>query len=208
MKLLFFELRAERSAPMTPCLSFPRWIPRFIVKFVVPRLMIALVASLAACGGATPSSSASISGSVTLTFWTWVPNVQSEVNLFEQSHPNIKIKVVNAGQGAPEYTKLRTVLKPGSGGPDIVQIEYQYLPTFELTGDLVDLSQYGANSIQNEFVPWTWSQVSQFGKVYAIPQDSGPMFLLYRKDIFDQYHLPIPTTWTQYTQESVALHKA
>ncbi len=114
---------------MTPCLSFPRWIPRFIVKFVVPGLMIALVASLAACGGATSSPSSTSSGPVTLTFWTWVPNVQSEVNLFEQSHPNIKIKVVNAGQGAPEYTKLRTALKAGSGGPDIVQIEFQYLPT-------------------------------------------------------------------------------
>src|SRR5260221_59401 len=209
MKLLFFELRAERSAPMTPCLSFPRWIPRFIVKFVIPGLMIALVASLAACGGATPSSSSSTSsGPVTLTFWTWVPNVQSEVNLFEQSHPNIKIKVVNAGQGAPEYTKLRTALKAGSGGPDIVQIEFQYLPTFELTGDLVDLSQYGANSIKNDYVPWTWSQVTQGSKVYAIPQDSGPMGLLYRKDIFDQYHLAVPQTWAQYAQEAVALHKA
>jgi multiple sugar transport system substrate-binding protein len=194
---------------MTPCLSFPRWIPRFIVKFVIPGLMIALVASLAACGGATPSSSSSTSsGPVTLTFWTWVPNVQSEVNLFEQSHPNIKIKVVNAGQGAPEYTKLRTVLKAGSGGPDIVQIEFQYLPTFELTGDLVDLSQYGANSIKNDYVPWTWSQVTQGSKVYAIPQDSGPMGLLYRKDIFDQYHLAVPQTWAQYAQEAIALHKA
>src|SRR5258708_9809893 len=119
MKLLFFELRAERSAPMTPCLSCPRWIPRFIVKFVVPALVIALVASLAACGGATPSASSTSSGPVTLTFWTWVPNVQSEVNLFEQSHPNIKIKVVNAGQGAPEYTKLRTALKTVSATPYI-----------------------------------------------------------------------------------------
>lgn len=34
------------------------------------------------------------------------------------------------------------------------------------------------------------------------------MGLLYRKDIFDQYHLPIPTTWAQYAQEAVALHKA
>jgi len=34
------------------------------------------------------------------------------------------------------------------------------------------------------------------------------MGLLYRKDIFDQYHLPVPTTWAQYAQEAVALHKA
>ena len=112
---------------MTPCLSLSRWIPRFIVKSAVLGLMIVLAVSLAACGGTTVSPSSS--SPVTLTFWTWVPNIQSEVNLFEQSHPNIKIKVVNAGQGAPEYTKLRTALKAGSGGPDIVQIEFQYLPT-------------------------------------------------------------------------------
>src|SRR6266516_3101179 len=185
MKLLLFELRAERSAPITPCLSLSRWIPRFIVESAVLGLIIVLAVSLAACGGTTASPSNS--GPVTLTFWTWVPNIQSEVNLFEQSHPNIKIKVVNAGQGAPAYTKLRTALKAGSGGPDIVQIEFQYLPTFELTGDLVDLSKYSANTIQNDYMPWTWSQVTQGSKVYAIPQDSGPMGLLYRKDIFDQY---------------------
>ncbi|MFL5693290.1 MAG: ABC transporter substrate-binding protein [Ktedonobacteraceae bacterium] len=191
---------------MTPYLSFPGWIPRFSVKFAALGLMIVLVASLVACGG-TPSSSSS-SGPVTLTFWTWVPNIQSEVNLFEQSHPNIKIKVVNAGQGAPEYTKLHTALKAGSGAPDIVQIEFQYLPTFEITNDLVDLSQYGANDIKNDYVPWTWSQVTQGSKVYAIPQDSGPMGLLYRKDIFDKYHLAVPQTWAQYQQEAIALHKA
>ena len=64
---------------MTPYLSFPRWIPRFIVKFAVLGLMIVLAASLVACGGTTSSSSSS-SGPVTLTFWTWVPNIQSEVN--------------------------------------------------------------------------------------------------------------------------------
>jgi len=52
-------------------------------------------------------------------------------------------------------------------------------------------------TIKNDFVPWTWSQVSQGDKVYAIPQDSGPMGLLYRTDIFAQYHLPVPTTWAQ-----------
>jgi multiple sugar transport system substrate-binding protein len=83
-----------------------------------------------------------------------------------------------------------------------------YLPTFELTGNLVDLSQYGANDIKNDYVPWTWSQVTQGSKVYAILQDSGPMGLLYRKDIFDKYHLAVPQTWAQYAQEAVALHKA
>src|SRR5579883_3084301 len=182
------------------------FLPRKIGTMGTLFMAAALIALLAACGGGTGGTTTS-SGPVTLTFWSWVPNLQQEVNLFEKSHPNIKVKLVNAGQGTPEYTKLRTALKAGSGAPDVVQIEFQYLPTFELTGKLVDLSQYGASDVKNDYVPWTWAQVSQGSKVYAIPQDSGPMGLLYRKDIFDQYHLPVPTTWAQYAQEAIQLHK-
>ena len=164
---------------------------------------ITLLATTLGVGHAAPAKAP-----VTITFWSWVPKLQDEVNLFEKSHPDIKVNLVKAGQGTPEYTKLRTALKANSGAPDVVQIEFQYMPTFELTGKLVDLSQYGANQYKNDFVPWTWSQVSQGTKVYSIPQDSGPMALLYRTDIFAQYHLAVPTTWAQYQQEAIALHKA
>jgi multiple sugar transport system substrate-binding protein len=169
-------------------------------------LCIMMVSVLAACGGSsTPTTT---SGPVTITFWSWVPNLQTEVSLFEQSHPNIKVKLVNVGAGGTEYTKLTTALKAGTGVPDVAQIEFQFLPQYELTGKLVDLSQYGANNYKSDFVPWTWSQVSNNGKIYAIPQDSGPMGILYRQDIFQKYNLPIPTTWAQFAQEAVALHKA
>jgi multiple sugar transport system substrate-binding protein len=163
---------------------------------------------LAASLGSVAGHAAPAKAPVTITFWSWVPHLQDEVNLFEKSHPDIKVNLVNAGQAGAEYTKLRTALKAGSGAPDVVQIEFQYMPTFELTGKLVDLSQYGATTYKNDFVPWTWSQVSQGSKVYSIPQDSGPMALLYRADIFAKYHLAVPTTWAQYQQEAVALHRA
>jgi multiple sugar transport system substrate-binding protein len=160
-----------------------------------------LVPALAACGGSATT------GPVTLTVWSWVPNLQDEVNLFEKSHPDIKIKLENAGQSAPEYTKLRTALTAGSGAPDVVQLEYSHMPEFILTGKLVDLSQYGASSVAKDFVPWTMAQVTQGSKIYGIPQDSGPLGLLYRKDIFTKYHLAVPTTWAQFAQEAVQLHK-
>jgi multiple sugar transport system substrate-binding protein len=130
------------------------------------------------------------------------------MRLNSSSNSNIKINVVNAGQGAAQYTKLQTALKAGSGAPDVVQIEYPYLPEFELTGKLADLSQYGANDVKSQFVPWTWSQASSGSKVYAIPQDSGPMGLLYRDDILKQYNLPVPTTWDQFATEATTLHQA
>src|SRR5687768_2839812 len=42
----------------------------------------------------------------TLTFWTWVPNIEQEVALFEQAYPAIDVEVVNVGQGQPHYTQL------------------------------------------------------------------------------------------------------
>jgi len=159
---------------------------------------------LAACGGQTSTTA---SGPATITFWSWVPNLQQAVNLFEQSHPNIKVKLDNVGSGSAEYTKLTTALKSGSGAPDVAQVEYSYLPQYELGNDLVDLSQYGASSLKNDFVSWVWGQVSQGSKVYAIPQDSGPMALLYRTDVFQKYHLAVPTTWAQYAQEAQQLHE-
>ena len=120
-------------------MSIRSWFRKGIGKACIAALAMAtaMIAPLGASGGAAAPTKAP----VTLTFWTWVPNIQTEVNLFQQSHPGIKVHVVNAGQGAPEYTKLRTALKAGSGAPDVVQIEFQLLPTFELSGKLVDLSR-------------------------------------------------------------------
>ena len=118
----------------------------------------------AACGGSRSS------GAVELTFWSWVPDIQNEIQLFEEAHPNIKIKYVNAGQGTPQYTKLRTALKSGSGAPDVVQIEFQYIPTFRQIDALADLSQHGANGVKDDFVDWTWGQVSDGPRCMPSPR--------------------------------------
>jgi multiple sugar transport system substrate-binding protein len=158
---------------------------------------------LASCGGSSASS-----GVVNLTFWSWVPGLQTQVNEFNQSHPNIKVTLQNVGAGTTEYNKLKVALRAKSGAPDIAQIEYQYIPTFSINGYLENIAPFGANAVKSQFVPWTWSQVSSGTAVYAIPQDSGPMGFMYRADIFTKYHLAVPTTWDQFAQEAVALHKA
>jgi multiple sugar transport system substrate-binding protein len=144
-----------------------------------------------------------------LTYWSWVPSLDKEVALFHQKYPAITVKVVNAGQGPTQYTKLRTALKAGSGAPDAVQIEYQYIPSFTLTDSLRDLSPYGVDEVKDKFVGWTWSQVSgPKGQVYAIPQDTGPMGLLYRQDILDKYKIAVPTTWDEFAAAARKLHAA
>ena len=108
--------------------------------------------------------------------------------LFEKKYPAIKVKVVNAGQGSRSTPSCVRRLKAGSGAPDVVQIEFQDIPTFTLTKSLLDLRPYGAAALKDKFVDWTWGQVTgQDGEVWAIPQDTGPMGMLYRQDIFDKH---------------------
>jgi multiple sugar transport system substrate-binding protein len=142
----------------------------------------------------------------TLTFWTWVPDIQKQVDLFEKAYPAIKVKVENVGNGAPQYTKLRTVLKAGTGAPDVAQIEYQYLTSFNVTKSLLDLSPYGATKLKSQYVPWVWNQVVAKNQVLAIPQDSGPMGNLYRTDILKAAGITEPaTTWDQYAKDAAAI---
>jgi multiple sugar transport system substrate-binding protein len=148
-------------------------------------------------------------GQISLEVWSWVVGLDKAAKLFEQAYPNIKVTVNNVGGGPVEYQKLQTAIKAGSGGPDVAQIEFMFLPSFIVTDGLTDLAQHGVNDVKAYFVPWTWNQVSPDGKaVYAIPQDSGPMAFLYNKKIFDQYGLTVPTTWDEFAQQAEKLYQA
>jgi len=202
----------------------------FTVRTSRRRLLVAGVAalaslSLAACGGGGSGTTGTAQTSAkavtqadidkamqtptTLTFWTWVPNIDKEVALFQKKYPAIKINVVNAGQGTPQYTKLRTALKAGKGAPDLAQIEFQYVPTFSITKSLVDLRPYGAEATKSKFVDWTWGQVTGAGgEVWAYPQDTGPMGMLYRADIFAKHGIAVPKTWDEFAAAAKKLHAA
>ena len=195
-------------------------LPRRAMRWLA--LGMAATLGLTACSGSDDKGSTDASATVSqaeidkamqtpteLTFWTWVPDIQKEVDLFQRKYPAIKVNVVNAGQGQPHYQKLRTALTAGSGAPDVAQIEFQNIPTFTLTNDLLDLRPYGAGALKDRFVDWTWGQVTgQDGQVWAIPQDTGPMGMLYRQDIFDKHGITPPKTWAEFADAARKLHAA
>ncbi|GAA1996016.1 ABC transporter substrate-binding protein [Microbacterium pumilum] len=141
-----------------------------------------------------------------LTFWTWVPDIQNEVDLFEAKYPDIKVKVENVGQGLPHYQKLRSAIEAGEGAPDVAQIEYQYIPSFVLPESLLDLTPYGADELADDYVGWAWNQVSPAEEVWAIPQDVGPMGNLYREDILTKAGITDPpATYDDYATAAKAV---
>ena len=188
--------------------SFPYRMRRVAVGFAIAIVALVLMVPLAACGGGSSTgTSGTSSGPVNLTIWSWVSGLDKSAALFTQTHPNIHIKVENVGAGPPEYDKLFTAIK-ANNEPDMALMEYQYMPTFEATGALVDLSQYGANDVKDQFVPWTWNQCVLGNAVYMIPWDSGAMIMNYRADLFKKYNIPVPTTWAQYADAAAKLHAA
>lgn len=147
-------------------------------------------------------------GAVQITFWSWVPHISDQVNEFNATHPDIYVNWVNKGAGNAQYTALNTALEANSDIPDVVQIEFQHLPSYIARGQLLDLTQYGANDIKDQFVPWTWSQVSQGSGVYAYPQDAGPMVMFCNDELLSKAGVTPPTTWEEFAADVEKVHKA
>ena len=172
--------------------------------------------SSSASSGASPSASPSVtveagancssSSAVHLTFWAWVPGMGRAVNEFNKTHPGICVTQEDVGAGDPEYVALTNAIKAGSGAPDVAEVEYDELPSFEITHSVVNLVPYGADKYKSDFVPWAWQEVSQGPAVYAIPGDSGPMALYYNAKLFAKYHIAPPATWAQFATDAATLH--
>ena len=178
-------------------------------------------ATVAACGstglpapGAAAGSAASGStagcaaGATTLTFWGWSAGYDLAVNEFNKTHKDICVQLENAGATTAEYVKLNDALTAHSGAPDIAQIEYFELPSFEITHSLVDLSQYGVGAAKGDEASAAWAQVTQGSAQYAMPVDLGPMALYYNQKQFSAAGLSVPTTWAQFATEADKLHAA
>jgi multiple sugar transport system substrate-binding protein len=153
-------------------------------------------------GGASETAAAECkksTGNVNLDFWSWVPGVEKAVEKWNADNPNIQVKVKETPAGnAGTYQNMFNALKAGNA-PDLAQIEFDSLPSFRLQDGLTDIAPCGAGDAQGQFIDWTWQQVS-FGEeaAYAVPQDTGPMAMYYRKDLFEKYGIEVPKTWEEY----------
>jgi multiple sugar transport system substrate-binding protein len=178
---------------------------------------------LAACSGGEPETPAAapqspqqipqadidtaLNTEATLTFWTWVPDIQNEVKLFTTKYPKIKVNVTNVGQGPQHYQKLRSTIQSGQGAPDVAQVEFQFINSFTLgDGDLLDLTPYAPGTLKDSYPEWVWSQVFTNGGLWGIPQDTGPMGLLYRDDLLQQAGLEVPKTYDDFAAAAETYH--
>ena len=188
--------------------------PRLPTAAVLTATVLAAALVAAGCSSAastTQSSPGSSSQKVTLTFWSWVPNLDKVVAIWNKAHPSIQVSVQVQAGGDAEMTKLLTAAK-GGNPPDLAQVEYQVLPTLVSNNYLANIaalpSGSGASRLSSDFPSGIWNQVTLgSSSVYGVPEDAAPMAFFYRTDQFRKYGLTVPATWAQFAADAAKLHK-
>ncbi|MGW1747676.1 ABC transporter substrate-binding protein [Streptomyces sp. NPDC002092] len=172
-------------------------------------IAVALGATALAACGSSGSDSKTESGPVSLTYWTWTPGMDKVVDLWNKGpgkKDQITVTVKKQASGDSLITKILTAHK-AKKAPDLVQAEYQALPTLVSNDALADISK-DVGDTRSNFADGVWQQTTLgTDAVYAIPQDIGPMMFYYRADLFKKYGLTVPTTWEQFAQTARALKK-
>ncbi|GGS55738.1 ABC transporter substrate-binding protein [Streptomyces violaceus] len=165
--------------------------------------------TLAACGTESGDSETE-SGPASLTYWTWTPGMDKVVDLWNKGpgkKDQITVTVKKQASGDTLVTKILTAHKAGKA-PDLVQAEYQALPTLVSNDALADISK-NVSDAKGRFADGVWQQTTLgTDAVYAVPQDIGPMMFYYREDLFKEYGLTVPTTWDEFAETARKLKKA
>jgi len=163
--------------------------------------------SSAPSGHASAAACAPAKGKVTLQYWNTVPGMDKVVALWNKNNPDIQVRTKDIAND--QYGVLGNALKAGKA-PELAQVGYDELPDLRTQDAFVDASACkGATAAKSQFVPWTWSQTSFGGTgVFAFPQDTGPMALFVRSDIFKSHGLTVPKTWDEYAADAQKLHAA
>lgn len=171
---------------------------------------LAATALLSGCGspddgGDEPAAS----GPASLTYWAWAPGLDKVADIWNKGpgkEAGITVTVKKQASGDDLVTKIITAAKAHKA-PDLVQAEYQALPTLVSNDVLADISKE-AGDAKGEFAEGVWQQTTLGSDaLYALPQDSGPLMFYYREDLFEKYGLTVPTTWEEFAGTARALKK-
>jgi cellobiose transport system substrate-binding protein len=164
--------------------------------FAAVALAAAIGLATAGCGSSNNGSGSNSTTPITLSITVFGDFGSQKAGLYtkyHELHPNITVKEVGTNQGlGDENTKLDSVLAAGAGATDVVALEEGTVTKYKgLAQDFVDLKDYGAASLENQFLPWKWQEgTTKDGKLIGLGTDVGSMGMCYRTDLFQQAGLP------------------
>ena len=172
----------------------------------------ALSMALAGCGSsggsdASKGGDTKSGGKVELTYLHRLPDkqgmtmVKDTVARWNKDHPNIQVKATKFnGSPGDLIKKLETDVKAGNA-PDLAQVGYAELPEVYTKGIVEDVTAE-AGKYSKDFAEGPSKLMSVDGKVFGLPQDTGPMVYYYNKTEFDKLGIKVPTTAEEFIESA------
>lgn len=140
-------------------------------------------------------SSIVLAGTVEVVFWHNMSNpvdkraIDEIVQKFNETHPNIRVKVVLVPGSETEVTKLMTAVAAGTG-PDVYYLDRFTVAQRAHQGVLEPLEDYlesigiDTTELRSQFFKFSVDEASYNGKLYALPWDTDVRVLYYNKKLF------------------------
>lgn len=128
---------------------------------------------------------------VQLVVWIWESAGEGlKLNLedFQNAYPNIDVEFQYM-QNADLYQKFLIAANMGDRVPDIVALETSHAAQMVRVGALLDITEQ-AKPYWTHMNDFKWLDITENDRIYAMPWDTGPVVMFYRRDVFAQAGLP------------------
>ncbi|MBY5767328.1 extracellular solute-binding protein [Rhizobium leguminosarum] len=152
------------------------------------------------------ASGSAYAQSANLTIWSWnvaASALKSTLPGFNKQFPDIKITVEDLGNSQVFDKTLAACAAGGDGLPDIVTIENFEAEIFwsRFPDCFANLKELGYTAdIQAKFPEFKRTELEVGDAAYAMPWDSGPVAVFYRRDLYEKAGVDPSTinTWDDF----------
>jgi lactose/L-arabinose transport system substrate-binding protein len=174
-----------------------------------------LVCALATLATAM-ASSAAMAQSGEITIWSWniaASSLKATVAGFNAQHPNVKVTVEDLGNQQVYDKSIAGCAAGGEGLPDIVSIENFEAENYwtQFPDCFVDLKTLGYSAEdQAKFPDFKRTELEVGDVAYAMPWDSGPVAMFYRRDFYEKAGVDPATikTWDDFIAAGKKIQEA
>ncbi|WP_152418277.1 sugar ABC transporter substrate-binding protein [Halorubrum aidingense] len=124
-----------------------------------------------------------------------------------ESENDATVSVEEFGRSAMK-DRLQTNLLSGSGAPAVSMLESVDGPSLIDTGSVASLTdEIEEAGIREDFVSGKWEALTVDGDIYALPWDTGPTAVYYRRSVYDEHDIDPDSieTWADFIEEGQKL---
>ena len=149
----------------------------------------------AGCAGAGSLGASENEVTIALVSNAQMTDAQKLSTEFEKENPGTTLKFITLSEN---QARAKITMSTAMGGSefDVVMISNFETPQWAKTGWLTNLSDYIAQTPgydADDFIPSLRESLSYEGDMYSVPFYGESSFLMYRKDMFEQAGIKVPT---------------